>query len=134
MERRHLGKRLTSFEPTNDEVVDESHDPGSSNGVVGANVSNNVALGGKRHVGAYEFAPQRCERSSNEPEADWMEDKFIAPISVLLPPSKFIVYLGRTVSTRCEDGLNAFTYRKRHTLLKSVTSPGSQSRDVANDL
>ena len=56
----------TAFIPTNDKVVGHGHDPRSADGVVGADVGDDVDFGRDGHVGAEEFAEQR-----REGPADW---------------------------------------------------------------
>lgn len=102
--------------PTDDDVVDDRHDPGGADGVVGSDVGDDVDLGGDRHVGAQEATEERRKWTANKPEADRVEHELVTAVSVLLPSSQFIV-----------DG-------ERDTFLESVAGPCSEASDVALDL
>lgn len=81
------------LEPTNDQVVGSRQQPSGSNGIVCANVCDNVDLGARSHVTTNEFAEERGERASNEPESNGVEDQLVAAVSVLLPTRKLVVDL-----------------------------------------
>jgi len=101
-----------SVEPTDGEVVDNSEQPGGTDGVVGTDVGNNGNLGGETNVGDQELAEEVGERTTGEPETERVEEELVATVRVLFPTSKLIV-----------DG-------ERHTLLETLTSPGTHTNDV----
>lgn len=82
-----------ALEPADDAVVGSGQDPGSSNGIVGADVCDDVDLGTESHIAADELAEQGRKRPADEPEAEWVENQLVAAVGVLLPASELVIDL-----------------------------------------
>lgn len=105
-----------TIEPTNEEVIGKRQDPGSTNGIVGTDISHDGNLGSETNVGSEELLEERREGTTSGPFAEGVEQEFVTAVSVFLPSGKLVV-----------DS-------ERDTFFETVAGVGAKSDNVTCDL
>ncbi|KAH9875709.1 hypothetical protein IAQ61_003173 [Plenodomus lingam] len=71
-----------AVEEADEEVVEQSEEPGGADGVVCADVGEDCNFGGEGHGGGEEGAEEEGERAGGGPVFEWVEDEFVAAVGI----------------------------------------------------
>jgi hypothetical protein len=116
LERIEIVVIKVAIEPADKEVVCKSQDPRCADCVVCPDICHNGDLGGKTNIRGEELSEERSKRTASKPESEWMEQQFVAAVSVLLPAIQFVVH--------CQG----------NTFFEAIAGIGAKTNDVTGNL